>query len=156
MRALSIVLISALLCGCASQPTTQKESANTAAVMGMMLMGVAAQEKGSGASLLWQVRIPPAALDVLSSIRSYRRSTGLWPKNEDIALPDGITVILLQGTDEDMAVVMKKEQAVVMRCKVLKDGTVVAAPMFEDFMSAVQSRPRSDPPFIPMMLPSKK
>jgi hypothetical protein len=156
MRALTTIIACVLLCGCVSQPTTPLERADAAAAMGMILMASAAQEKGSAASALWQARIPLSAFDVLSSIQAYLRTFGVWPKREEIALPDGVTELLLHGTDEDLAVVMKKEEAVLMRCKILKDGTVVVAPLFEDFMSALTSRSGTSVPVFPVVLPPKK
>ena len=156
MRAITIILVCVFLCGCVSQPTTPQERADTAAAMGMLLMASAAQEKGSAASALWQARIPPPTFDVLSSIQAYRRTSGVWPKREDIALPAGVTELLLHGTDEDLAVVMKKEEAMLIRCKILKDGTVVVAPLFEEFMSALTSRSGTTLPVGPVVLPPKK
>jgi hypothetical protein len=145
-----------LLGACASQPKTPQENADAAAVMGMMLMASAAQQKGSAASALWQVRIPPAAIEVIARIQTHRRTSGTWPQREDIPLPESITELLLHATDEDLVVMLKKGDRVAARFTILKDGTVLAAPLVEDLMSAMQSRSGSSVPFVPVLPPAKK
>ena len=157
MRALILLaLAAALLGGCASQPTTPRDRADSAAVMGMMLMAGAAAEPGSAASVLWQVRIPPPAFEVLSRIQAHRRTAGGWPRSEEIALPEGVTEIVLQGADEDLAVTIKREEADVLRCKILKDGTVVATPMVDEFMTALRAQRAGNSSSMPVFLPPKK
>lgn len=69
------VLVMSLLSGCVSQPRTQEENADGVAVLGMIMMAGAAQQKGSAASALWQVRIPPSAIEVIANIQAQLRTS---------------------------------------------------------------------------------
>ncbi|MBL9202324.1 MAG: hypothetical protein JNL39_17575 [Opitutaceae bacterium] len=151
-HAVSITLgLCVLLSGCISQPTSPREKADAAAAMGLILMATAAQEKGSTASGMFQVRIPPPALEVLSRILVQRRNSNNWPTREEVALPEGVTDLILQPVEEGLAVVMKKDEVVVIRCRILNDGTVVAIPVIEELVSAMQKRPSPSAPKFPVL-----
>jgi hypothetical protein len=122
----------------------------------MIMLASAAQKNDSAASALWHVRIPPSAIEVITSIQAHRRTSGAWPKQEEISLPEDITELLLKATGEDLEVVLKKEDVVAARFTILKDGTLVAAPLLEDLMSVFQSEPSRRPPVVPIAIPPKQ
>lgn len=155
MRSIVVSLVSiVMLAACASQPKTSRENADALAIMGMMLAS-AAPQKGS-ASALWQVRLPPSAIEVISRIQAHLRASGTWPQREDIALPEDVTELLLHRTTEDLVVVLKKGELVASRFTILRDGIVVASPQFEDLVSGLPSRSGGGAPFIPIIPPAKK
>ena len=76
MRVSIVVCVAVvLLAGCASQaPQTPapKNDPNAAALLGTLLLANAAQDKGSAAHELWQVKIPPTAVAVISNIEDQK------------------------------------------------------------------------------------
>jgi uncharacterized protein YcfL len=78
MRSIIIVSsICALLAGCTSQPKpapTPEKKADQAAILGMMLLASAAQNKDSSARQLVEVKITPPALEILSSVARFRQT----------------------------------------------------------------------------------
>lgn len=156
MRAvISVTILVGLISGCSSQPQTPQDQAATQIAVGMLLIASGTHHDPE-AGLLWQVRIPPDALTVINSIEAFHASSGRWPTREEVKLPSSITEISLDATD-DLTVVMKNGSAVVTRCGILKDGTIVVAPMMDDLVSALQqAQARSGVPAAPVTIPAIK
>lgn len=156
MRTAPILVLSCLaLVGCASQPRSPHDQASSEAAMGMLLMASASQNDPSAARL-WQVHIPPAAIQVLGTIEAYKETAGRWPTPKELKLPAGITDVTLDGT-EDLAVVMKSGSEVVFRCQILKDGTVEASTLGGELTRAFQqARAQSGSHPVPVIVPPKK
>jgi hypothetical protein len=128
----------ALLAGCASQPpavSNPKQNSNAAAVVGMLLVASAAQDKDSAAYKLWRVEIPPTAFEVIRDVEDRRRKLGKWPTKDEISIPPGVKEIVLTEGEGELEVSIKNESVVSLRCHITQDGTVVIAPPFLQFMS---------------------
>ena len=134
MRIFIVVgIVGALLAGCASQPpvaSDPKKDANTVALVGMILMASAAQDKDSAAHKLWQVKIPPAAFEVISEIKNHQRKLGKWPTKDEIAVPSGVKNIVVSASESGLDVTINSESAVLLVCRITQDGTVLIAPPF--------------------------
>jgi hypothetical protein len=138
MRVVHGILIAILVSGCASQPKSPQENADALAAMGMMLMAGAAQQKGSAASSLWQVKIPPGALEVIVAVQHHRTSIGKWPSKEEIRLPAGITDVLLTPVEADLDLALKTETGALV-CRLSPDGAVALTPPFEKLVDALRA-----------------
>ncbi len=124
--------------------------------MGMFLMATGAQQEGSTAAKLWQIRISPAELEVLNHVEAQHRATGAWPKREEITLPAGLTDLTLEERDGELALLMREPTGGINQYKFLRDGTLVTAPAVEKITSLLQSqRYTPSPPVIIPPSPTK-
>jgi hypothetical protein len=140
MRIAVISILCASLSGCASAPppppTTSTKSADAVAAMGVLMLAISAKDQSSGMRKIMEVKISPAALEVLTAIVAHRTREGRWPRREELQLPAGIDDIALSESDS-LDVALKSGEKVSLNCKISPDGTIALYPPFADLAEAM-------------------